>query len=863
MIRISHILSFILVFHCFNCASQDNTAEHYLEHARASISLFPDSAILYAQHAISTAGKNGYSHIEALAYGVIGEVHQAQSRLKESIEAYLKGIQIAENAGENTILPSLYNGLGISYYYIRDNEKSEYYIKKAAALKLEQGDYTWYSVILTNLAGLYTQQGKHKEALEMLTSSRDVLIRAGQEKYLTSLYNALGAAYQMGFNNLDSAATYYNRSLELAEKYTITPSLISGHYNLAEVAFAKREYELAISHLNSAETIASKLAPDRFLLEIYRLKSESLAAQGNFREALSYRTKQLALNDTLFNSEKQKAISELEIKYQTANRERELQEVKLSDEKKRGQLQILLFTALTAILLIAGIFSYLWQRKKMHAAMETEKNRIFENIVHEIRTPLTLINGPLQVIQKNLDNRPELSEQIHLARTNSERLSRLVAELLEASRLDKGMYTLHWQTGDIIQFVHRIAEMYRTEAASRQIILHVEVSPETKLCTYPTNGLEHILSNLINNAIKYSEEGTRIGVLFKCDDSEARLTVTDNGPGIPAREQSRIFERFYRMSNHSAKPGTGIGLSMVKEIVRLAGGTVSLRSEPGHGSEFTVNMPIRQASQNEDVVVLAEDANDTRPVILLVEDDEGIARFVTSLLSADFQILQASNGLEGLRMSEANIPDLILTDIIMPGMDGVSMMQELKSNDLTSHIPVVVFSARTSLESRLNTLRYGADAYIPKPFNADELHLVIQNLLTTIRRNQDRFRENLNKAQPAEERLKSTSSFVNDAVNHILRQLDNGEYGVQELASDMALSRSQLHRKLTNLTGFSGTYFIRMVRLEKAADMLRTTDQTITEVAYACGFNSQSYFTRSFTEHFGENPSAFAQKPDN
>jgi two-component system, sensor histidine kinase ChiS len=857
-----HWLSKLWLIGALALATTNSLAQHeeiklLLERSSGLVISKPDSAIDYATQAAALAQEQGHAGMQAKAYGMIGEIYQSQSKLKESVEAYLQGIQIAEEAEANTVLPSLYNGLGISYYHLNDPEKSEYYIRRAAELKLSQHDYTWYSVIITNLAGLNAQQGKHGQAIQMLLEARNVLIKENQEKYLTSLYNALGAAYQMGLNDLDSAEFFYKRSLELAAKYTLSENLLSGNYNLAEIAFIRKNYAAALGYLKEAESAGNAKAPDRFLIDVYRLTGETYAAMGQFAEAYSYRTKQLNLQNEIFNTEKQKAISELEIRYETSKREQELQDAKLQAEKKRSQFQIILFAFSTLALIGMGIALYYRQKRKVGLLIQQEKNKVIENIVHEIRSPLTLIYGPLQLIEQQVRDQPSLKENISLVRDSSAKLTRLVNELLDASKLEKGRYVLSWKSGDIHQFLLHEAETFVPQAEAKSISLHFDIPEQPEFCSYPSNALEKIISNLIGNAIKYSPPGSEVHIAARCVMQELIFTVSDNGIGITPQDQSRIFDRFYRVQEQNEQGGSGIGLSMVKELTQLAGGNIDLESKPGKGSKFEVRLPLRK---NEDTDTSVAKEDDPRPLVLLVEDNSDIAQFAAGILRSEYRVHIAHNGEDGLQQARNQLPDLILTDILMPVMDGIEMLQQIKSDALTNHIPTIIFSAKTSLESRLETLRFGADAYIPKPFNPDELRLVIQNIMTTVRRNQERFKQNLEAELPAEERLKNLNEFVNAAVDHVLAHLDYSDYGVNELAGDLAISRSQLHRKLTALTGFSGTHFIRMVRLEKAKDLLNGTGKNVTEVAYSCGFNSQSYFTRMFTEHFGESPSSFSEK---
>ena len=251
------------------------------------------------------------------------------------------------------------------------------------------------------------------------------------------------------------------------------------------------------------------------------------------------------------------------------------------------------------------------------------------------------------------------------------------------------------------------------------------------------------------------------------------------------------------------------------------------------------------------------DLTENLPALLLVEDDDDMALFIRSFLEDTFSVIRVNNGNEAINQLKEFLPDIVLSDVMMPQKDGILLLQEIKSNELTNHLPVALFSAKTSLESRLKGLQYGADAYISKPFSPDELKLTIHNLYSTIQRNQNEFKKGLKSDKTFEERLKSDNSYINKVIHLTIQNIEKPEYSVNELANDLAISRSQLHRKIVTLTGFSTTTFIRIIRLEKAKDLLKSNEGNVTEIAYKCGFNSQSYFTKTFTDYFGKAPSEF------
>lgn len=835
-------------------------AEHYLSLARYFIERDNDSAIYYAGKSLYFAKYNNNAYLESRSYLCIAEAYQHQFKLKESVEYYWKAIEIAEKINDKSALGSAHNGLGIVYFYLDDMIKAEHYIKKAAELKLEAKEYTYYSIILTNLAAFYFNKQQYKQAIQILKSTERVLTRNKQEKYLASLYNSLGANYQMLDRKLDSAHYYYVKSLNIALEYEIPNNIISAYYNLSDLNIIRKNYLKAIEYLKKAEKVSLETGNEKYTLVIYSTLSRVYDSIADYKNAYTYKNLQYELSNKLFTRDKQKAIEELDIKYQTAKKEKEIQQHKeqaqmimLQKEKEKSNFIIILFFIIILLLFAVFIAYYFWQRKNANQLLEKEKSKLFENIVHEIRTPLTLIHGPLQLIKKEISTNSQLNEHIHLIENNSDKLLKLVNELLDASKLQKGKYQLAFQNGDIKLFIEDIIINFEKEAQQKNIKLHFSATDNNKFYSYPANAVEKIVFNLISNAIKYSPPDTSVLIHLALSDNLMTLSVKDNGQGIPQREQQFIFDRFYRLKIHQDIPGTGIGLSLVKELLELVKGNITLESYLNKGTLFTVQIPVQKIAFVDEEIVIDE----LKPCLLIVEDDKDIIHLVSSIFKTDYNIIYARDGRDGILKINKYLPDIILTDIMMPVKNGIELLQDVKSNELTNHIPIVVFSAKSSLESRLEGLKHGADAYLPKPFHPDEMRLVIQNLIKTIKRNQEEFQKNIRSEKSFIERIRSSNEYVNKVIEFVIKNIDDANYSVNELASDMCISRSQLHRKLTGLTGFSATNFIKMIRLEKSKDLLKSNWGNVTEIAYACGFNSQSYFTKCFTEYYGESPSNY------
>lgn len=840
----------------------------YLSLAYALLKSAPDSTLTFAEKARTLAAAQGDSAAVARSYTIAAEAYQTKGELQSSTEHYWKAIAIAERHQNLKLLGSAYNGMGINYYLLNDMERAEKYILLAADAKLREGDFVYYAAVLTNLATLHFYKAQYKEALNILAGAARTLKQHDKEAYLPTIYNTLGAIYKQTNRSLDSAVYYYNLSIEVAVKHGLQDNIIAGYHNLGELYFHQKDYARAIGYLKKAEAALASSHTAKYKLGVYSMLSSAYKGLGDYKNALAYKEMHSQLFQETFQAEKQKAIDELQIKYETATKEQEIERQKqaltaarIQEERAETRLYFMLSVSVMVILTLVLVFGFLLHKRRTAALFEQEKLRMLENIVHDIRTPVTLISAPLEALRKTVGNHPAAATHFEIMERSTQRLIRLVNQLLDASKIDQGRYVVHFENGPLKPFIEQVTGVFNAELAERDITLRLNLGlPETPY-SFCADVLEKVLGNLLLNAIKYCPEKSHIYIKATVENGQLLLTVQDNGPGIPGPERAKVFRRFYRRAEHRDLQGTGIGLAMVQELVLLAGGTLHLESAPGMGCRFHIALPVVQGTAFAKYPESTADEDQASPPaklqLLFCDDDADMLTFVRTLLEADFEVRTARDGQEALDLIQAHAPDIVLADVLMPRLSGLELLRRVKADTILAHIPVVLLSGRASLESRLEGLRMGADAYMTKPFSPDELKLTLHNLTATLQKQKDDFVAKLQGELTFEERLKSTNAYVNKAIDLVIARISDPQYSVNELAADMCVSRSQLHRKLSHYTSFSTSNFIRMVRLEKAKDLLLHNEGNVTEVAYACGFSSQSYFTNSFTAHFGESPSKF------
>lgn len=508
-------------------------------------------------------------------------------------------------------------------------------------------------------------------------------------------------------------------------------------------------------------------------------------------------------------------------------------------------------------------------------AVDEIKTRFFSNVTHEFRTPLTLILTPTQQLkQKHTDTDDQ--RRLNVIERNAYQLLELINQLLDLSKLEANAMPVQQSVGNLSEFIDDTLRSFREEADQLRITLRYQ--PQlTGDFLFDRAKLERIMYNLVSNAIKFSRANDQVSVtLQKANDGLIEIIVSDTGIGISEDQLPFIFNRFYQADDSSTRSqeGTGIGLALVKELVEVQAGTVSVDSQLGLGTTFTVRLPYPPAlgeqttpktapkvadNNQEEQPTHTAQSNANAPLILLVEDNDDLAEFIRQSLPNGYRVVRASDGAQGLQLAIEHMPDLVLSDVLMPVMDGYTLCEKLKTDPHTSHIPVVLLTAKSTLESRVKGLGLGADDYISKPFHLTELQLRIQNLLDNKQRLRNWIRQSLtepDKVLSASIELVQADPFLNQFYSILNENLDNSEFGINQLSHKIGMSRASLYRKLEALSDLPANELIQNYRLKRSIDYLRQ-GQSITATAYLVGFSSPSYFSQCFRKLYQLTPSEF------
>ena len=542
------------------------------------------------------------------------------------------------------------------------------------------------------------------------------------------------------------------------------------------------------------------------------------------------------------------------------------------------KVYFLLFSII--VILVIGILVYAYRsivtRHRIEEETVTAKLQFFTNISHELRTPLTLIADPVDYIIRDSNLNAQQRDMLQIVQRNVAVLTRLVSEILDFRKVQNGKMKLHLSDFDLIECMQQWIGLFTVSAQKKNISLQLE-APKTIPMRADHDKLERICYNLLTNAMKYTPNGGKITFAATVEGDKVKIEVSDNGIGIAADEQAYIFDRFYQAKN--AGQGTGIGLALVKAFTDLHHGEATVESKEGEGSRFTIVLPLSQAgelstsksqqpyspvveiSSTEEVpnqarhiddLVLPDEA--ARPEVLIIDDNSDIRSYLRRALSSTYKVSEAVDGKSGLEMARRIVPDLVISDIMMPVMDGLEFCSQLKQDKAISHIPVILLTARSLDEQRAEAYKHGADAYIAKPFSLELLFSRIDNLIESRKKLSQMF-SNTDENGVCEKLSNETDkTFVTQLRKIIQENLGNSEFNVERIGDEIGLSRVQLYRKGKALTGHSPVEMLRKARLMRARHLLRTTEKSVSEVAYAVGFSTPSYFSKCYKDEFGESP---------
>ena len=787
----------------------------------------------------------------------------------------------------------------------------------------EYGVKNWEMYSLNNIADIYVLQDNFEQGLSMLNDVTEHYRETNNKKFEAVALRYTGDIY-LEMEHYQKADSVLNISYRIASEGNFLPEKGKTLLSLANLAFSNTEYSLAKSrytealninkilgdryytgvnylglgkseyhlgrkdsariHLNSALSIMDDFDEPFYMKNIHYYLFKIREDRGDFNDALESYKLYAAYRDTLLREEKSRELAETTIQYETEQKEEKIRNLEQENELvKANRRNLIIISILIIALALTGVILLIIRNRKNRQLVEKSKevdrlkSRFFANISHEFRTPITLIISPLYELRKD-KSLAKHNHILHLIEHNAKRLLNLVNQILELSRLEAGRFELKPEKGNVIVFIKRIIASFESLAGSRNIKLSVEIPAEERSFTFDPEILETILNNLLSNAIKNEPDNGYVNFHFSwiSNGESFKIMVRNQGSYIPPEKLRQVFNRFYTettVKESQGNSGTGIGLALTSELVNLLDGKIQVFSEKEKGTWFELEINelvlpekrMKDRGKNNDEpeekhIKAREEGGKTRYNVLVVEDNEDMRDFIASVLTTDFMVMEAGNGSAGLDMALETIPDVIISDIMMPGMDGNELCRKLKANEKTSHIPVILLSAKDSEESKLEGLKAFADDYVSKPFHSDELLQRIRNQLNNRKMLKEKYSKDL-MYKSSVLNISSTEELFFEKLNAIIEEnISNDEFSVEELSQAVGMSRSQLHRKLSALADLSASHYIRNYRLKRAKEFLVNHAGSVSEIAYMTGFGSPAYFNKCFREYFGETPGGLRSK---
>ena len=869
----------------------------YLQQATKEALLLNDSSLIheaYVNTAFTLNDKGGYeealttwanslsfasNNIDSLkSYRGFGIVYSDIGRTDEALAYFLKALKLSGDQHKYRL--RMLNEIGLLHRDVGEYEKAMQYFREIIALKVEIDDPTAYRTYMN--VGLINLDFDHYDSAIHYFNLSYAGMDKEEDLYGVSIYhNNMGSALS-DQGQYEEALPHAEKAIELIKPGGSKRRMANTYNLLSFIHLGLENYRQAEQYATTSKSLQDTASANRVKVNTLKYLIEARVRRQDTTEVLDLMYALLQVKNKQHDKEKTEAFSEMVAKFDLEKKEKEIlqKDFDLARAENQIERQAILRNSLIAGLVLMLIIALLVtrnQRLKSRAnarlaqknqeiqELTEAKSRWFVNVSHELRTPLTLVKGPIEQVIDGDKLHPAVKEDMQLAHRNLGRLEKLINEILDLSKMESGKMTLTRTVVNLSELCGQTVAAFDSLAGQLRITLRAEIVPAIVM-ELDYDKIYKVITNLISNALKFTDEQGEVVLTLSYSEKGALIAVRDSGEGISAEDIAYVFDRFYQsgQTGSARRGGTGIGLSLSREIALLHEGTLEVESEPGKGSEFTFLIPgelVTEAPQPKELMMITEPTevdeliafsgfSEGKPKMLLVDDNADMRAFIKGFMKNDYQITEAIDGKDAIEQLSVQLPDIILSDIMMPRMDGIDLIKAIKDNEDWRKIPLIALTALAKESDKLYTLQIGVDDYLVKPFNPRELKVRTFNLINNaiVRRN----------ISPEDKILSHEEELMHRLQLEVENNIAVTTFNVARLADVAAMSERQLYRTVKQISGLTPSQFVREIRLQKAMTFIEQNRYaTISELSHAVGFEYPGYFTTVFEKRFGNKPADY------
>jgi len=847
---------------------------------------------------------------EGFVLSNIGLIYWKQGDLPTAVDYYLQTLKIWDEHKLESEKASVFDNLGNVYNEQEqyDLALSNYFKARDIQVKSSRKPHE-QSMTLSNIGTAYLGKERYEDALKYFLESLELLSEDEKESRAISMSN-IGLTY-IELKDNAKALDYLSRALTLQQEIEDADGMIHTLIGLSKTSQQTGRLKESGDYARQALGLAQKINDKSVLAEAWQILSHLAEKAGDFKNAHSYYINYVNARDSIRNRENIYKIANLQTSFETEKKQAEIESLK-KEHRQQAFRRNAIAAGLIALLIIAALVvsrqrlkirqnsqllkingeltrqsKQLEDQTQKLKELDQVKSTFFANISHEFRTPLTLILNSLsdRMGAVNAAGDQAEQEQLQVMHRNAKRLLNLINQLLDLSKLDAGQMKLSTGNCDLRELLSMVHASFSSLSHSRNIKFLLTLPANRIICRLDTDKVEKILFNLLSNAFKFTPVGGLIDFKAEIINGMIQVTVQDSGRGIPDEQLVHVFDRFYQGKQYySDEQGTGIGLALTKELVELHEGKIWAESRQV-GACFILQLPLMGADPGGELApvpllepvdentagsismvpkpgdLVIKPPEEVRPSVLLVEDNADLRNYIKKHLADSYDVIETENGRKGLEKARAVIPDLVISDWMMPEMDGITLCHELKTDERTSHIPIIMLTALATDDAKFRGLETGADEYLTKPFDNRELQIRIRNLIESRKALRERYSRELHLGPKKVQVTSMDEKFLEKVMQAIETYMGDPDFSMEKFGQEVSLSRMQLHRKLKALTGESPGDFLRTMRLKRAKRLLESKAGNVSEIAYEVGFNNLSYFSKCYREQFGIAPNETISSP--